>query len=363
MSDSNRVHYYRRLRNRIESDFRHNARYFRLGLRRASAEQPKQLGDFSVLAGDDMEDVSPRPVPIEPAFTYRIKAGDPRMVLGRPEFCIYCGAPFHTPSSSRPPSDEHIIPEGIGGNLVLERASCQNCADKINNYEGSIQRSIFHATRGRLGLRGKKHHHKQPFRVTTIVDGEETEIDVPIDTHPSMLVMPKYRPPGLVELRPDSIKGVDTIWTFYFDTVSTFGKSAFSQILTPELDSLKFAQLLAKIAYSYLATIIPIESFSLERRPIMKGEESWLAGFATTVFDPSYSDESCYARIGSSLGIFERSSYLHEIGHGVIDLAGVLFDVIYIRLFANLGAPLYVIVVNYGFPRKNTVLEIRQSDR
>ena len=55
-------------------------------------------------------------------------------------FCIYCKT---LGSDDNPVTDEHIIPEGMGGPMVLRDASCQDCARVISAAEGFCQRNMF----------------------------------------------------------------------------------------------------------------------------------------------------------------------------------------------------------------------------
>jgi len=50
--------------------------------------------------------------------------------------CIYCG------TKQGPLSDEHIVPFGLGGTLVLPKASCKACATETAKLEQVIQRMM-----------------------------------------------------------------------------------------------------------------------------------------------------------------------------------------------------------------------------
>src|ERR1035437_5629128 len=64
--------------------------------------------------------------------------------------CIYCGAMVTRLS------EEHIIPQGLGGTLKLPAASCSVCADETHAYEGRVQARMFGYARAQFGIRGKK---------------------------------------------------------------------------------------------------------------------------------------------------------------------------------------------------------------
>jgi HNH endonuclease len=342
-----KIRYHRRLKGGLALEpGQQIARYHKFSIRRASGEH--RPGEFDISGGGETEDVSSSPLPNTINFSHRIKLGDARKVVGRFGFCIYCGSSTHGNDSSLPPADEHIIPEGLGGNLVLENSSCQRCADNINSYEGRIQRTLFQATRRNLSIRGKRRKAPLPLTVSTDVDGELREIELPLHMHPSVLLMPKLRLPGLMEIRPDYGTSLATFWFFTFDHERAYGPSSPSKWITPELDMLGFAQLLSKIAYTYLVSISPISEFTLGRIPIVARRPSSLSSFVKHKFSPLEYDNGCFSFVGGSNISYEPSQYLHELGHGVIENNGTLFEVVYIRLFANLGTPLYLVVVNYN---------------
>jgi hypothetical protein len=84
--------------------------------------------------------------------------------------CIYCG--------KKPPqallTREHIIPDGIGGNLVLPDGSCRECADSFKSFESSVINTSFGMARASLGVRAKKRRGKkrQPKTHYTTYDYE-----------------------------------------------------------------------------------------------------------------------------------------------------------------------------------------------
>jgi HNH endonuclease len=64
--------------------------------------------------------------------------------------CIYCG------STEPPLTDEHIIPQGLGGREFLRDASCESCRVKTGKFEEVVQRGMVWALRRTLGMRGKR---------------------------------------------------------------------------------------------------------------------------------------------------------------------------------------------------------------
>jgi hypothetical protein len=93
--------------------------------------------------------------------------------------------------------------------------------------------------------------------------------------------------------------------------------------------------------------MFPITEFTLDRVPIVNGNPSYLAPFATKIFDREEHPIECYSYIGGIAERFEASEYLHEIGHGMLKHGEAEFSVVYICLFSNLATPIYVVVTGY----------------
>src|SRR4051812_30550232 len=62
----------------------------------------------------------------------------------RPRACIYCGASVYS-STRKALGKEHIVPEGTGGTLILENASCKECERIINTSETRMIHMTFAA--------------------------------------------------------------------------------------------------------------------------------------------------------------------------------------------------------------------------
>ena len=73
--------------------------------------------------------------------------------------CIYCGA------SDVPLSDEHAIPYGLNGGLVLKRASCERHAAITSRIELRTLRGVLGRARARLRLKSRR---KQRNVCTTV---------------------------------------------------------------------------------------------------------------------------------------------------------------------------------------------------
>jgi HNH endonuclease len=119
--------------------------------------------------------------------------------------CIYCG-------EKEGLSDEHVIPYGLGGNLILRKASCHTCAKITSNLELRL-------------LRGQW----WPYRKTLEIQTRSGNY-------------PKYRPAHLVQLYapkiPIQIKSDDYPVVVFFDFDAhqfSLGKRGLNPLLLTEL--------------------------------------------------------------------------------------------------------------------------------
>jgi hypothetical protein len=71
--------------------------------------------------------------------------------------CIYCGR--------MPPAvlleKEHVIPDGLGGDMVLADASCRSCGHVTSRHETHLMRVLFGDVRAIQGLRSRKRQGKK----------------------------------------------------------------------------------------------------------------------------------------------------------------------------------------------------------
>ncbi len=88
--------------------------------------------------------------------------------------CSYCG-------ELQGLSDEHIVPFGLGGKLVLKKSSCSACAKVTGILEQKLLRGHWWPQRIRAGLQSRtKHKEVEPLNVTVIRgDGGEFGAQLP----------------------------------------------------------------------------------------------------------------------------------------------------------------------------------------
>src|SRR3989338_3816229 len=98
--------------------------------------------------------------------------------------CIYCG-------STENLSDEHIIPFGMGGQMVIPKASCKACSGLSSAFEGTCLRTMFGPLRMLYDLpsyRKKSRPKKLPLKVKIDSKDDWTKMDVEQTDYPFLVL-------------------------------------------------------------------------------------------------------------------------------------------------------------------------------
>jgi hypothetical protein len=238
--------------------------------------------------------------------------------------CIYCGS-THTPLRR-----EHAIPAGIGGDLYLDEASCQAHADVTSRFEGEVLGNSWFAARQAMGFRTA---HKARPRLFPIQANAEREvastINVSLEEYWPILAFPIFAPPG--HLLGQDVTGI-TLLGFAQTTiddvalqrmVSKYGQEV---SVTYRFDAHAFPRMLAKIAYVFAVGVLGPESI---------GQTYVLPAILGTDGNPGM-------WVGSAPGrVLSRPDHLHSLKLWVHN------GEVYVRvaLFANRGAPEYLVIV------------------
>jgi hypothetical protein len=289
------------------------------------------------IAFDQSEKVSdwPETHPPEAAMLRNAMTVNPRRFFGRlPDVgkCIYCGATEYEKGGTRPLSREHVVPEGIGGTLELPGACCQKHEGITSSIEGSILRHLLLAVRRRKELHGKKRKRDGvTVTFTSLMGGIETEIHPELEDHPTVLVLPRLHPPGVIFPEP----GFGGIFAHPLVPSQTWIERGVGPFVAADLDMFRFCQLLAKIAHAYASTLVDVNLFNPTLRDLIDLKPSALRDMA----------EQCYQFVGGFYGMFAPSANLHELDIAFNEQGGVIQILVYIRLFGNLAAPVYVVAV------------------
>jgi hypothetical protein len=165
--------------------------------------------------------------------------------------CIYCGARDQL-------SDEHIIPLGLSGNLILPRASCPLCSQMTSRFEGQVLRGFMHDARLAGGFKSRRPRSQPKTIRIRLIDQDDgvTEVDVPRFEAPGFVVLPTFTLPSYLLGDPPvtgiNVSGMQLVNTGEQDLAKFArgrGGTGIQTQVVPEIEAL--AQMLAKIAYSY----------------------------------------------------------------------------------------------------------------
>lgn len=255
----------------------------------------------------------------------------PACVYPAVNVCIYCRA-------NRDLSDEHIIPFGMGGRLVLPKASCRTCSKITSEIERTCLRKMYGPLRLLYGLpsrRTKDRPSSLPLKVRRR-EGDEWSIAlVPQERYPFLVTFPYFSIPGLLagDEQKNSLGPVtDRIWIRgaspfhdFGSLLAKLGRELKVHELQPDsdLDVAAFCRLLAKIAIGYVAAL--------------HGASEVPSTLTSMVIENKL--EGCRHFIGSSVSDEPAVNRLHDITTGTFRPFDV--PVVRIRLLAKLGTPTY----------------------
>lgn len=184
--------------------------------------------------------------------------------------CIYCFV------DDKKLGDEHIIPQALGGNLILPAACCRECERIIGSrLEGSLTHKVngmFAATRLRAGFKSKRPKDRPKSIPHTIIgiDGQPRIVEIPADKVPRRWA--NYVTLGSPEIMVGRTRDAPWFCTLQWQ----FSQEDLAAILQPG-ESIKFegdfqmrelARFLAKIAHA-----ITVAEYGLD------GFEPWLPDF------------------------------------------------------------------------------------
>jgi len=162
--------------------------------------------------------------------------------------CIYCG-------TTEDLTDEHIVPYGLGGNLVLPKSSCRACAAITSRIERIVLRGPLRAVRIARGLQSRRRHSDAPTMLPLMVchdQGWET-VRLPHHEYPLIFHFFVYEVPGYFDEDCDGRLRVKGQLTYSFGSTPEQVLTALGakeirihQSYVPG----EFAKMTAKVAYS-----------------------------------------------------------------------------------------------------------------
>lgn len=168
----------------------------------------------------------------------------------RPDVCLLCMA---QPGST----DEHIIPRGLGGELIVKDGTCLDCLGHLT-FEQKLINADFEAVRVFLGIPSINGKVRDRLSVPFEQDASGKKIAKKYadkKSHSGIVIFPGYPPaPGLSTKAKDKGPLRLTIKKFSNGTVGNL------TISDSAIGDMKFPRLLAKIAHFYWFAENPIGS-------------------------------------------------------------------------------------------------------
>ncbi|WP_144006890.1 HNH endonuclease [Pelomonas sp. KK5] len=123
--------------------------------------------------------------------------------------CIYCG------EHDAPLTKEHVIARSLGGDVVLQKASCKTHGDITSAFETRMSRETYGVQRARDGVPTRDKERRkvlmaQRVSITGInAAGESETVAISRDEYPHMPMIVRLPTPGLLQgISPDIESGV-----------------------------------------------------------------------------------------------------------------------------------------------------------
>ncbi|MBU0622121.1 MAG: HNH endonuclease [Gammaproteobacteria bacterium] len=248
--------------------------------------------------------------------------------------CIYCGA---TSSLSR----EHVLPYGLGGDLVLNAASCESCAKETGRVELRLLRGHWWPYRLCLGLPSRRAGEQVPDLPVKVKrpDGTEYPAHIPMERQTIAMAF-VFDPPsiltGVVKTEPPSgrvnVRALGTSPSYVIvDGIEKLVPAEEKIEIPVNLDAAGMCRFLAKVAQGY----------AISRRGLSACREYFLPEIVLGRTDGAQT----YVGGANSQILGER---LPGNGlHALMDRVNGEFLTVYIQLFRARGGnePIYEVVV------------------
>lgn len=247
-------------------------------------------------------------------------------VIGR---CIYCG-------SEKNLQKEHIIPYALGSDTILPQSSCQSCAKITGHFEQVVLRGPMWPVRKLLQLKSRSKHANAPKTMILSIwkNGEEKQIEVPLEEYPVTLHFLIFGPPGYGNEHYKnriSLVGINSI-SFGLKPEEVIKKYGADKLVLKDRPyrPVEFAQTIAKIGYSYAVAIGEINK--------IKGQPLLLSALLGKSND-----------IGKWVGTSQKQEVYQNLLHRLASFEdkkrGLL--IIEVQLFASSHTPIYEVIIGH----------------
>ena len=246
--------------------------------------------------------------------------------------CIYCG-------SFDLLTDEHVVPLGLGGDLIFPKSSCVACNEMTSRFELKVLRGHMTVARAVAGLPTRRKKGRPTSVSTKIIrsDGSTAQVVIPLANAGALMLLPVLAPAAMIygfDPVPNvQISGIDAINVG--QDLSLFAVKHGADGIAGEvrLEHFTFCQVLCKIAYSYQVAMHG--AFERNESPalaILRGEELNASNWVGTSMLP------LNQQLTKSLHLIESRARPSPHRETV--------QVVTIQLFSNAGQSTFEVVVH-----------------
>lgn len=245
----------------------------------------------------------------------------------RADACIYCGSKIQL-------SREHILAYALGGTTTIPRGSCNTCREITQSFETAVLRGPMQMVRYIKGMPSSTKHKDAPktIPITVTINESEVKIDAPREEAPILLPFPIFEPPVYLTPGSSELKLTGTVTGSFGADPKKFASMHGAQKLEMKVDNndvVAFARLIAKTAYAsaYANDQLRRLKNRSELVQAMMKEPNTIGRFVGTAPEP-----------------FKKyPGVRHRISIHIIPDHRVLYSTV--QLFANMGAPSYIVVL------------------
>jgi len=162
--------------------------------------------------------------------------------------CIYCGA------KGVPLTDEHTIPDGMGGRHILPKSCCKACQKTINEeFEQHVLRTVFSNIRAVFGIKARR--KRKPVRHSIKIvthSGETKRIYMDPKDLPKVFALPMFPQPFFFTGQQPSASFRGGVWKWADRPFDVLLKELDARAVIPEPAVMrKFGRFIAKMAHSH----------------------------------------------------------------------------------------------------------------
>lgn len=241
-------------------------------------------------------------------------------------FCIYCRR------NDVRLTDEHVVPLALGGQHILEGASCDGCADITKIFEQDVARELWGSPRNSYNAPSRRKKERPSHIILADPERPERTVKVPYSEYPAAMVFYKMGKAGLLEGLPEHVD-VSSVWKLVAISdqekanvfIAKYGMKVPSRFRhVPK----SFARMLAKIGYCHLLTELEPGTFRPICLPYILGTKPNASFVVGGTLDDAPPDTVGYRLATAAFGSLERLMLVAEI-----------------RLFSNNQTPTYHVVV------------------